>query len=115
MKRGNIRKFGRQTVQRKALRKALVTSLIEHGRIKTTVAKAKTLSSIAEKLVTYARKGDMSSRREVARFLGPKAVTKLFTDIAPKYNERKGGYTRITKLGQRKSDSAPMAYIELIQ
>ena len=115
MRRGNHRKFGRETVQRKALHKALVTSLIEHGKIKTTLAKAKELRGISEKLVTFARKGDLASRREVAKTLSPKIVTKLFTDLAPKYKDRNGGYTRITKMGQRKSDGAEIAYIEFIQ
>lgn len=115
MRRGNHRKFGRETIQRKALQKALVTSLIEHGRIKTTLAKAKTLRGISEKLVTFARKGDMASRREVAKILSPKTVVKLFTEIAPKYVGRNGGYTRVTKAGQRKSDGAEVAYIEFIQ
>ena len=92
-----------------------VCSLIEHQRIKTTLAKAKAVRPIAEKMVTLGKRGDLHARRLAAGALGQKdAVKKLFTEIAPRAATRKGGYTRIVKLGPRASDSAPMAYIEWV-
>ncbi len=112
MRRGKIRKFGRERNQRKALNKALATALIDNGKIKTTQAKAKALSTFADKLVTQALKNNLSSRKFLSQFIGDKAVKKLVSEISPKLKERKGGYTRVIKLGQRKSDGAPMALIE---
>jgi len=109
------RKFGRKTDQRKALIKSLVTALVLKEKIKTTEAKAKELSSVAEKLITRAKKNTLSSKKLLLKFLSPKVVKKLVDEIAPKYKERKGGYTRIMKLGQRKSDGAKAAIIELIK
>src|SRR3954452_14754375 len=93
----------------------LATSLFEHGRITTTEAKARVLRPVAEKLITKAKKGDLHNRREVLKTISNKSVVHvLFTEIAPTFAERPGGYTRITKLGPRKGDNAPMAVIELV-
>jgi large subunit ribosomal protein L17 len=112
MKRGNIRKFGREKAQREALFKSLATALIEHGRIKTTKAKAKSLSSHTDKLVTIAKKKTLASRRALGSELGPAAVKKLADDIAPRFSDRSGGYTRVIPLDRRKSDGSEMALIE---
>lgn len=93
----------------------LATSLINHGRIETTETKAKRLRPVAERLVTFAKRGDLASRRRVMQQVTDKgAVHKLFTEIAPLVSDRLGGYTRITKLGFRKGDNAPMCVIELV-
>jgi large subunit ribosomal protein L17 len=93
----------------------LATSLFEHGRITTTEAKARVLRPVAERLITKAKKGDLHNRRQVLSTLKDKGVVHtLFTEIAPRYAERPGGYTRITKIGPRKGDNAPMAVIELV-
>src|SRR5690349_15985417 len=93
----------------------LATQLFEHGRITTTEAKARTLRPYAEKLITKAKRGDLHNRREVLKTIRDKGVVHhLFTDIAPTFAERQGGYTRITKIGPRKGDNAPMAVIELV-
>jgi large subunit ribosomal protein L17 len=93
----------------------LATALFEHGRITTTEAKARVLRPVAEKLITKAKRGDLHNRREVLRTVRDKSVVHtLFTEIAPMFAERPGGYTRITKLGPRKGDNAPMAVIELV-
>jgi large subunit ribosomal protein L17 len=93
----------------------LATALFEHGRITTTEAKARTLRPLAEKLITKAKKGDLHNRREVLKTVRDKSVVHtLFTEIAPTFAERPGGYTRITKIGPRKGDNAPMAVIELV-
>lgn len=93
----------------------LATSLFEHGRITTTEAKARMLRPYAEKLITKAKKGDIHNRRQVLRVVRDKGIVHaLFEDIAPRFAERPGGYTRITKLGPRKGDNAPMAVIELV-
>ena len=93
----------------------LATALFEHGRITTTEAKARVLRPVAEKLITKAKKGDLHNRREVLKTIRDKGVVHtLFTDIAPTFAERPGGYTRITKIGPRKGDNAPMAVIELV-
>ncbi len=115
MRRGNKRKFGRVRNQRKALYKALATALIEHGRIETTLAKAKSLSSYADKLVTQAKKADVSAKRMVLENLGIKATDKLFKEVGPKFADRNGGYTKILKIGRRKSDGAEMAFIEFVK
>ncbi len=114
MKRGNERKFGRNFPQRKALVKSLLTGLVEHGRIRTTVAKAKTVRIAADKLVTMAKKGTVASRRQLLTHVGATAAAKLAKDWAPKFAERNGGYTRVLKLGARASDAAPMALIEFV-
>jgi large subunit ribosomal protein L17 len=93
----------------------LATALFEHGRITTTEAKARVLRPVAEKLITKAKKGDLHNRRQVLTTIKDKGVVHaLFEDIAPRYAERPGGYTRITKIGPRKGDNAPMAVIELV-
>ena len=108
------RKFSREKNQKKALLKLLARSLFLHERIKTTEAKAKELSSFAEKIITKAKKGDLASRRILRKYFSEKMTKKLIDKIGPKYKERNGGYTRIIKLGFRKSDSAKIAIIELV-
>jgi large subunit ribosomal protein L17 len=94
----------------------LAASLFTHEKIKTTEAKAKTLRPHAEKLITFAKRGDVAARREVLKVITDRDVVhKLFSDIGPRYAERNGGYTRILKLEQRKGDAAPMAIIELVE
>ena len=112
----NVRKFGRTKNQRHALMKGLVLSLIAHGRIETTEAKAKELRPMVEKIITKANEGTLHSRRLVmSRLYNLKAETdNLITKVAPKYKGQAGGYTRITKIGQRKGDASPMAVIEFI-
>ncbi|MFC1553194.1 50S ribosomal protein L17 [candidate division KSB1 bacterium] len=108
-------KLGRTSSHRKALMANLAASLIIYKKIKTTLAKAKPLRSYAEKLITKAKKGDLHARRHVLKLINRKGVVKeLFDEIAPKFSDRPGGYTRITKIGQRSTDAAEMAYIELI-
>ena len=108
-------KLGRTAEHRKALLANQVCSLIEHQRIKTTLAKAKAVRPLAEKMVTLGKKGSLHARRTaLATLRQADAVKKLFDDIAPRAADRNGGYTRIIKLGQRKSDSAPVAFIEWV-
>jgi large subunit ribosomal protein L17 len=108
-------KLGRTAEHRKALLANQVCSLIEHQRIKTTLAKAKAVRPLAERMVTLGKNGSIHARRTALATLRQKsAVKKLFDDVAPRSAERNGGYTRIVKLGQRKSDSAPMAFIEWV-
>ena len=116
-------KVGRRSSARKALFRDLATDLFINERIETTETKAKELRSIAEKLITLAKRGDLHARRQVSAFVrdevadsstGQNAVQKLFDDIAPRYAERNGGYTRILKLGPRRGDGAPMVYLELV-
>ena len=108
-------KLKRNASHRKALLANLACSLIEHGRIKTTLGKAKALRPVAEKLITLAKRDDLHSRRLAIAFLHHKdIVTKLFSETAPASKNRQGGYCRITKLGARMSDSAPMAIIEWV-
>lgn len=106
-------KLQRDTAHRRSLLANLACSLIEHGRIRTTLAKAKALRPVAEKMVTLAKRGDLHARRQALAFLRQKEnVKKLFEEVGPACEDRQGGYCRITKLGARVSDSAPMAYIE---
>jgi large subunit ribosomal protein L17 len=113
--RNKTSKMKRTASHRRALLANLCNSLIQHGRIKTTLGKAKALRPVVEKLVTLAKRDDLHSRRLAIAFLGDKdAVKKLFAEVAPAAKNRPGGYTRITKLGARMSDSAPMAYIEWV-
>src|SRR5215212_2216627 len=105
---------GRPTHQRLIVAN-LGTQLFEHGRITTTETKARVLRPVAEKLITKAKRGDLHNRREVLKTVRDKSVVhELFTEIAPRFAERPGGYTRITKIGPRKGDNAPMAVIELV-
>ena len=108
-------KLGRSQAHRDSLLANQVCSLIEHRRIKTTLAKAKAVKPLAERMLTLGKKGDLHARRVAISYLKHKdIVKKLFTEIAPAAADRKGGYTRITKLGARLSDSAPMAFLEWV-
>ena len=108
-------KLGRTASHRKALIANQICSLIEHSRIKTTLAKAKAVRPVAEKMVTLGKKASLHSRRTALAVLRQKdAVKKLFEEIAPRSATRQGGYTRIIKLGPRKSDSAPLAFLEFV-
>ncbi|MBT2210415.1 50S ribosomal protein L17 [Actinomadura sp. NEAU-AAG7] len=109
-------RFGGSAAHQRLILANLATALFEHGRITTTEAKARRVRPLAEKLITKAKKGDLHNRRLVARTVRDKSVLhELFTEIAPRFENRPGGYTRITKLGPRKGDAAPMAVIELVQ
>lgn len=109
------KQLSRSPTHRKATLRNMATSLFQHGRIETTTAKAKELRPYAERLITLARRGDIHSRRLAARKIQDRVVLgKLFDDIAPRYAERPGGYTRILKLGNRKGDAADMSLIELV-
>ena len=114
MKRGNKRIFGRTHKQRHAFIKGLLTALIEHGKIRTTSARAKTLKSEADRMVTRAKRGTLASRRILLRHVGPAAAAKLAKDIAPKFAGRAGGYTRVTRLGRRMSDGSEIALVEFV-
>ena len=108
-------KLGRTASARRALFRSSVTNLFIHDRIITTESKAKEMRPIAEKLITWARKGDLHYRRLAAQYvLEPEALQRLFDEIGPEYAERPGGYTRIVKLGPRRGDAAPLAVIELV-
>jgi large subunit ribosomal protein L17 len=109
------KKLGRNSSQRKALLRSLVTSFIEKERIRTTLAKAKATRPIAEKMITLAKTNSLHTRRQALQYIYKKdAVKKLFEDIAPRFTERPGGYTRIIKLGPRAGDGAEMAILELV-
>lgn len=109
------RKLGRATDSRTAMLRAMVTFLLENGKIETTVTRAKEVRSMAEKMITIAKEDTLHNRRLVLAFVTKEAVTnKLFTEIAPQYKDRNGGYTRITKIGPRRGDAAEMSIIELI-
>jgi large subunit ribosomal protein L17 len=113
--RRNTTKLKRTAAHRRSLLANLACSLIEHGRIRTTLAKAKALRPVAEKLVTLAKRNDLHARRQAIAFLRQKEqVKKLFEETAPASKDRQGGYTRITKLGARLTDSAAMAIIEWV-
>jgi large subunit ribosomal protein L17 len=109
------RLFGRPANQRKALLRTLVTSLFDHQRIETTVAKAKETKRIAERLVTFGIKGDVHSKRQVLSYVTDRgAASKLFNDIAPRFTGRNGGYLRLVQTRNRLKDSAPMAVLEFV-
>ncbi|NTU41630.1 MAG: 50S ribosomal protein L17 [Nitrospirales bacterium] len=109
------RHFNRTANQRKALLRGLITSLFEHQRIETTVAKAKAIKGMAEKLVTFGKQGDLHSKRVVMSYIPNRSVvSKLFSEIAPRFASRNGGYLRIVQTRQRLKDQAPMAIIEFI-
>ncbi|HOI46123.1 MAG TPA: 50S ribosomal protein L17 [Bacilli bacterium] len=118
------RKLGRTSAQRKALLRDLVTDLIINERIETTEAKAKELKRLADKMVTLGKRGDLHARRQAAQTIrfertqtetNEFALQKLFSDIAPRFKDRNGGYTRVLKLGQRRGDGAPVAIIEFVE
>ena len=109
------RKLGRETAHRNLMLRNLVTSLLREGRIETTVTRAGETRRMAEKMITLAKRGDLHARRQaLAYILDETVVTDLFENIAPKYAERNGGYTRIIKMGPRRGDCAEMAFIELV-
>jgi large subunit ribosomal protein L17 len=110
------RKLGRSYAQRQAVFRTMVTQLLDHGKIRTTEAKAKAIRSQAEKMITLAKRGDLQARRLAAAQLNdPAVVKKLFETIGPKYADRAGGYTRLLKLGQRQGDAAPIVLLELVE
>lgn len=109
------RKLSRQRDQRAALLNGLARNFFSKGRMRTTQAKAKEIKPIVEKMITKAKKGDLASRRMLLCYFSPVLVKKIIEEIAPLYKSRPGGYTKITRLGQRKSDSAQMAIIELVK
>src|SRR3982075_2025576 len=109
------RKLGRDSSHRKAMYANLACSLIEHGRIKTTQAKAKAVKPYAEKMITLGRRGDLHARRQaLAELRTQEIVHKLFADVAPRMADRPGGYTRIVKIGPRQGDAAAMVFLELV-
>jgi large subunit ribosomal protein L17 len=109
------KKLGRDASHRRALYANLACSLIEHGRIRTTEAKAKAVKPYAEKLITLGRRGDLHARRQVLSELrSQEVVHQLFADVAPRMADRPGGYTRIVKIGPRQGDAADMVYLELV-
>lgn len=117
------RKFGRNADHRKAMLRNLATSVILYGRVETTEAKAKDMRSVVDELITLGKRGDLHARRQAAAYIrnvvadeakSQTVLQKLFDELAPKYADRNGGYTRVVKTGTRKGDAAPMAYIELV-
>ena len=109
------KKLGRDASHRKALYANLTSALIEHGRIKTTAAKAKEVKPVAEQMITLGRRGDVHARRQATAYLRSQDVVhKLFSDVAPRFADRPGGYSRIVKLGPRQGDAADMVYLELV-
>lgn len=109
------RKLGRPTDQRMAMLRNLVTSFLKNGKIETTETRAKETRKLAEKMITLAKRGDLHARRQVLSFVTEKeVVNKLFDEIAPKYTERNGGYTRILKVGPRRGDCAEVVILELV-
>lgn len=117
------RKFGRNADHRKAMLRNLATSVIMYGKVETTYAKAMDMRSVVDELITLGKKGDLAARRQAASYIRnvvadektqQTVLQKLFNDVAPKYADRKGGYTRVVKTSVRKGDAAPMAYIELV-
>lgn len=110
------RKLGRSSAHRKALFRNLVTDLLNHEKITTTEAKAKEIRGLAERMITLGKEGGLSSRRQALSFiLDERIADKVFTELAPRYAERPGGYTRIIKLGSRLGDGAPMVQLELVE
>lgn len=117
------RKFGRKADHRKAMLRNLATSVILYGRVETTEAKAKDMRSVVDELITLGKKGDLAARRRAAAYVRnvvadeatqQTVLQKLFNEVAPKYADRNGGYTRVVKTGTRCGDGAPMAFIELV-
>jgi large subunit ribosomal protein L17 len=109
------KKLGRDSSHRRALYANLACSLIEHGRIRTTEAKAKAVKPIAEKMITLGRRGDVAAHRQAVAYLRSKDVVhKLVSEVAPRFKDRPGGYSRIVKIGPRQGDAAEMVYLELV-
>jgi large subunit ribosomal protein L17 len=109
------KKLGRDSSHRRALYANLASALIEHGRIRTTEAKAKAVKPIAEQMITLARRGDVHARRQALAYLRSQDVVhKLFSEVAPRFADRPGGYSRIVKIGPRQGDAAEMVYLELV-
>ncbi|AYD39281.1 50S ribosomal protein L17 [Clostridium fermenticellae] len=109
------RKLGRPTDQRKAMLRNLVTSFLKHGKIQTTQTRAIETKNLAEKMITLAKRGDLHARRQVLSFITEEEVVKnLFNDVAAKYAERNGGYTRMYKMGPRRGDAAELVILELV-
>ena len=109
------RKLGRPTDQRMAMLRGMVTALLENGKIETTVTRAKEVRSLAENMITLGKRGDLHARRQVLAYVYDETVvSKLFDEIAPKYEDRQGGYTRILKLGPRRGDNAEEVFLELV-
>ena len=110
------RRLGRKTIHREAMFRNMVTSLLDHGKITTTDAKAKEIRIVAERMITLGKRGDLHSIRLASSVIREKSVvSKLFSTIAPRYKDRLGGYTRIIKLGIRQGDAAPVSLIELVE
>ena len=109
------RKLGKTTAQRRAMLRQLVTDFLDYGRIETTVTRCKEIAPLAEKMITLGKKNTLASRRQALAFITREdVVTKVFNETAPDYEERNGGYTRITRIGPRRGDAAEMAVIELV-
>lgn len=109
------RKLGRTSDQRKAMLRQLTTDLLEHGKLETTVYRAKEVQPVVEKMITLGKKGDLAAYRRALAFITKEDVAnKLFKEVAPKYADRNGGYTRVTRLGARRGDAAEVAVIELV-
>lgn len=110
------RKLGKPTDQRMAMLRSMVTTLLEKGRMETTITRAKEVAPLAEKMITLGKRHDLASYRQAISFLTKEDVAKrLFSEVAPEYASRNGGYTRITRIGPRRGDAAEMAVIELVK
>jgi large subunit ribosomal protein L17 len=110
-----LRKLGRPTAHRKAMLRNQVTNLLRNGRIETTVTRAKETKRMADKMITLGKRGDLHARRQVLAYIYDEdVVKKLFDEIAPKYADRNGGYTRVLRVGPRRGDGAEMAIVELV-
>ena len=107
-------KLGKQPAHRRAVLRSLVTNLIEHGRITTTLTRAKAARPVSEKMITLGKRDTLQSRRQAASYMTPAATHKLFSEIAPKFSDRAGGYTRIIHAGNRVGDNAKVAILELV-
>ena len=115
LKRNKEKKHSRERSQRKALLQSVARALVEREKVRTTLAKAKAVSPLVDKLVTRAKKGDVAARREIARVLGQELGKKMMGTIVPSFEQRKGGYTRVIKLGKNKENSAEMAILEFVK
>ena len=110
-----MRKLGKPTDQRMAMLRAMTTNLLEYGRIETTISRAKEVAPLAEQMITLAKKNDLANYRQALSYITREDVAKkVFDEIAPRYAERNGGYTRVTRTGPRRGDAAEMAVIELV-